>query len=56
MSQSGGSYAHSLEWIKNKNATINPINKKGNKCSQYTVKVALDHEEIKKDLPKSNKN
>ena len=56
MSQLGGSYAHSLDWIKNKNATIIAINKKGNKCFQYAVKVALDHEEIKKDLPKSNKN
>ena len=28
----GGSYIDSPEWIKNKKATINPINKKVNKC------------------------
>ena len=28
---------------------INPINKKDNKCFQYTVTVALNYEEIKKD-------
>ena len=27
----------------------NPINKKDNKCFQYSVKVALNQEEIKKD-------
>ena len=26
----GGSYTDSRDWIKNKNATINPINKKDN--------------------------
>ena len=33
---------------KNKKPTTNPINKKDNKCFQYTVTVALNHEEIKK--------
>ena len=42
-----GSYIDSPDWIKNKKATINPINKKDNKCFQYTVTVALNHEEIK---------
>ena len=28
----GGSYIDSLDWIKNKKGTINPINKKDNKC------------------------
>ena len=28
----GGSYIDSPDWIKNKKATINPINKKHNKC------------------------
>ena len=37
------------DWIKNKKAAINPINKKDNKCFQYAVIVALNHEEIKKD-------
>ena len=48
----GGSYIDSPDWIKNKKATINPIHKKDNKCFQYTVTVALNHEEIKKDLQK----
>ena len=49
-----GSYIDSLDWIKK--VTINPINKKDNKCFQYAVTVALNHEEIKKKSPKSNKN
>ena len=40
---------------KNKNATINPINKKDNNCFQYTVTVALNQEEIKKDSQKITK-
>ena len=44
-----GSYIDSPDWIKNKKATINPINKKDNKCFQYAVTVALNYEEIKKD-------
>ena len=43
------SYIDSPDCIKNKKATINPINKKDNKCFQYAVKIALNHEEIKKD-------
>ena len=30
---------HYPDWIKNKKATINPINKKDNKCFQYVVTV-----------------
>ena len=45
-----GSYINSPDWIKNKKATINTINKKDNKCFQYAVTVALNNEEIKKDL------
>ena len=37
-----GSYTDSTDWIKNKKATINPINEK-DQCFQYAVK----HEEIK---------
>ena len=44
----GRSYIDSPNWIKNKTASINPINKKDNKCFQYVVTVALHHEEIKK--------
>ena len=31
----GGGYIGSLDWIKNKKVTINPINKKTSKCFQY---------------------
>ena len=44
------------DWIKNKKGTINPINKKNNKCYQYIVTVALNHEEIKKDLQRITNN
>ena len=43
-----GSNIDSPNWIKNKKSTINSINKKYNKCFQYAVKVALNHEQIKK--------
>ena len=39
----GGSYIGSPDQIKNKKAAINPINKKGNKCFQYSVTVALNY-------------
>ena len=42
----GGSYLGSPDWIKNKKATINPINKIYNKCFQYAVTIALNHEKI----------
>ena len=45
----GESYIDSPDWIKNKKATIYPINKKYDKCFQYAVTVALNNEEIKKD-------
>ena len=51
----GGSYINSPDWIKNKKATINPINKKDNKYFQYTVTVALNHEEIGKTPEKITK-
>ena len=40
-----------FSWLdkKHKSNKINPINKKDNKCFQYAVTVALNHEEIKKD-------
>ena len=40
----GGSYIDSPDWLKNKKAKINPINKKDNKCFQCAVTVALNHE------------
>ena len=51
----GGSYIDSLDWVKKKKATVNPINKKDNKYFQYAVVVALNHEEIKKDLQRIKK-
>ena len=42
----GGSYIDSPDWIKNKKATINSINKKYDKYFQYTVTVALNQEKI----------
>ena len=48
----GGSYIDSPDWIKNKKASINPINKKDKKCFQYVVTVELNHEDIKKDSSK----
>ena len=35
--------------MKNKKATVNPINKKDNQCFQYAVTISLNHEEIEKD-------
>ena len=51
----GGSYIKSPDWIKNKKATINFINKKDNKYFQYVVTVVLSYEEIKKDPQKITK-
>ena len=45
----GGSYIDTPDWIKNEKATINPVNKKDNKCFQYAVTVPLNENEIKKD-------
>ena len=44
-----GSYIDSPDWIKRKKETINPINKKDNKCFQYAETFVLNYEEIKKD-------
>ena len=45
----GGSYIDCLDWIKNKTATINLMNKKDNKYFQQAVTVTLSYEEMKKD-------
>ena len=42
----GGSYTDSPKWLKNKKATINPKNN-NDKCFQYALTVALNHEQIK---------
>ena len=39
----GGSYVDALDWVKNKKATINSINKIDNKCFQYAATVSLNH-------------
>ena len=43
----GGSYIDSPKWLKNKKATLNPKNC-DDKCFQYAITVALNHELIKK--------
>ena len=49
VSLSGGrSYIDSLEWLKNKKATINP-KYNGDECFQFALTVALNYEKIQKD-------
>ena len=50
-----GSYIDSSGWIKNKKATINPIDKKENKCFQYAVIVPLNDKKNWETSRKSNK-
>ena len=50
-----GSYIHSPDWIKNKNPTTNS-NNTDDKCFQYAVIVALNHEELKRDPQRISKN
>ena len=45
-----GSYIESPEWLKTKEATINPKNEKDNKCFQYALTIALNYNEIKKKV------
>ena len=42
------SYIKSPDWLVNKRATINPKNKKDNKCFQYAITIALNYNKIKK--------
>ena len=42
----GKSYIKSPEWLRNKRATINSQNEDDNRCFQYAVTVALNHENI----------
>ena len=39
-------YIDSPKWLKNKEATINPIHN-GDNCFQYALTVALNHKQIK---------
>ena len=43
----GKSYIKSPKWVINKRATINPKNK-DNKCFQYSITVALNHQNIER--------
>ena len=45
-SNRGSSYIKSPEWFKNKGVTINPKNTKNNKCFQYAIIAALNHQNI----------
>ena len=51
----GGSYIDSPKWLKNKKATINPQNKKDDRCFQYAATVALNHEQIKNNPERISK-
>ena len=44
----GGSYIDSPKWIKNKKVTIN-LKNSDDKCFQYALTVALNHQQIKKN-------
>ena len=49
-------YRYRLSWLdKKKKATSNLINKKDDKCFQYVLTVALNHEEIKTDSQRITK-
>ena len=52
----GESYIDSPDWIKNKKATTNPIDKIDNKRFHYTATVALDNGKIGKHLERITKN
>ena len=43
------SYIEFPDWIRNKKAIINPINK-DDKCFQYAGKIVLDHEKLGKEI------
>ena len=49
------SYIDSPKWLKNKKATINPQNKKDDRCFQYALTVALNYRKIKKDSQRISK-
>ena len=45
-SKRGGLYIECPEWIRNKTAAINPKNEDNNNCFQYSLIVALNHQNI----------
>ena len=50
----GRSYIKSPDWLNGKK-TINPKNKKDNKCFQYALTVALNYEKFKENHQKISK-
>ena len=50
----GGSYIDSPKWLKDKKATINPINN-DDKCFQYAVTLALNLDKIRKNPQRISK-
>ena len=50
----GESYIDSLEWLKNKKATINPKTD-DDECFQYGLSVALNYQNIKNNLERISK-
>ena len=51
----GGSYIDSPEVLKDKKATINPINKGDDKCFQYAITVTLNYQNINKNPQRISK-
>ena len=51
----GKSNIKSPEWLRNERAAINPQNKKDDKCFQYAVTVALNHQNIENHPEKISK-
>ena len=51
----GGSCIESPEWLRSKRATVNPKNKKDDKCFQYALTVALNHQNIGRDPQRISK-
>ena len=45
----GGTYIDSPKWLKDKKSTINPKNN-DDKCFQYAVTLALNHDKIDRNL------
>ena len=48
----GESYIESPKWLRNKGATINPINKNDNNCFQYAITTALNYQNIENNPEK----
>ena len=51
----GKSYINSPKWLKNKKTTINPQNKKDDRCFQYALTVALSYQNIKNNPQRVSK-